>query len=269
MGFKMKNPAMAKLVKMAGNSRVAMKMAKDPAMKMAKDPAMKMKDLSGDGKVTQKDVLIGRGVIDPPTKKAHSHAKKADPAMKKAPIKKAPTKKTYREAYDGLSASAKAKYSGYSDFLKQAKEYNMKKYGTTEPTKAGFDITTGKKKSSGSSTSGGTKTKTVTNTVMPGSKNLERKTTTVKTKDDAGNKTKTKTTTDSAGKVVKEKTVNKDAETGTKTKTVTRNTSTRQDNKNKFQEAKAKYKEALAAWKQGGKEGPKPERPRRRDFMKA
>ena len=52
MGFKMKNPAMAKLVKMAGNSRVAMKMAKDPAMKMAKDPAMKMKDLSGDGKIT-------------------------------------------------------------------------------------------------------------------------------------------------------------------------------------------------------------------------
>ena len=66
MGFKMKNPAMAKLVKMAGNSRVAMKMAKDPAMKMAKDPAMKMKDLSGDGKITKKDVLIGRGVIESP-----------------------------------------------------------------------------------------------------------------------------------------------------------------------------------------------------------
>jgi hypothetical protein len=27
-------------------------------------PAKKMKDLSGDGKVTQKDVLIGRGVIE-------------------------------------------------------------------------------------------------------------------------------------------------------------------------------------------------------------
>lgn len=28
-----------------------------------------MKDLSGDGKVTQKDVLIGRGVIEAPTLK--------------------------------------------------------------------------------------------------------------------------------------------------------------------------------------------------------
>ena len=251
MGFKMKNPAMAKLVKMAGDPRAALKMAKDPAMKMAKDPAMnklskaqsKHIDTNKDGKITGEDF---------PLKKAKTHAKK-----------------TYREAYDGLSASAKAKYSGYSDFLKQAKEYNMKKYGTTEPTKAGYDINTGKKKSSGSSSSGGTKTKTTTNTVMPGNKNLERTTTTTKTKDDAGNKTKTKTRTDSAGKVVKEKTVTKDAETGTKTKTVTKNTSTRKDNLQKFRAAKAKYKDAVKAWREGGKQGPKPERPRRRDFMKA
>ena len=32
-------------------------------------PIAKLKDLSGDGKVTQKDVLIGRGVIDAPTKR--------------------------------------------------------------------------------------------------------------------------------------------------------------------------------------------------------
>jgi len=31
-------------------------------------PAKKLKDLSGDGQVTRKDVLIGRGVIDAPTK---------------------------------------------------------------------------------------------------------------------------------------------------------------------------------------------------------
>jgi hypothetical protein len=31
-------------------------------------PAKKLKDLSGDGKVTQKDVLIGRGVIESPVK---------------------------------------------------------------------------------------------------------------------------------------------------------------------------------------------------------
>jgi hypothetical protein len=34
-----------------------------------------MKDLSGDGKVTQKDVLIGRGVIDAPSKMYKSPAK--------------------------------------------------------------------------------------------------------------------------------------------------------------------------------------------------
>lgn len=32
-------------------------------------PSKKMEDLSGDGKVTQKDVLIGRGVIPAPNKK--------------------------------------------------------------------------------------------------------------------------------------------------------------------------------------------------------
>ena len=33
-----------------------------------KSPMKKLKDLSGDGKVTQKDVLIGKGVIDSPMK---------------------------------------------------------------------------------------------------------------------------------------------------------------------------------------------------------
>jgi hypothetical protein len=33
-----------------------------------KSPMKKLKDLSGDGKVTQKDVLIGRGVIESPMK---------------------------------------------------------------------------------------------------------------------------------------------------------------------------------------------------------
>lgn len=273
MGFKMKNPAMAKLVKMAGDPRVAMKMAKDPAMKMAKDPAMnklskaqsKHIDTNKDGKITGEDFPLKKAKTH--AKKAHSHAKKAaDPVMKKA---KTHAKKTYREAYDGLSATQKAKYSGYSDFLKQAKEYNMKKYGTTEPTKAGYDITTGKKKSSGGSTSGGSKsggstTKTTT-TNKPGG----RTTTTTKTNDDAGNKSKTKTTTDSEGKVVKEKTVTKDAETGTRTKTTTKNTSTRQDNLKAFRNAKAKYKDDVKAWREGGKQGPKPERPKRRDFMRA
>jgi hypothetical protein len=34
----------------------------------AKSPLKKLKDLSGDGKVTKKDVLIGRGVIESPLK---------------------------------------------------------------------------------------------------------------------------------------------------------------------------------------------------------
>ena len=42
MGFKMKNPSMAKMVKMAGNSRVAAKMKAEEAMKMKK--AMKLKE---------------------------------------------------------------------------------------------------------------------------------------------------------------------------------------------------------------------------------
>ena len=42
MGFKMKNPSMAKMVKMAGNNRVAAKMKAEEAMKMKK--AMKLKE---------------------------------------------------------------------------------------------------------------------------------------------------------------------------------------------------------------------------------
>jgi hypothetical protein len=36
--------------------------------KCGNSPMKKLKDLSGDGKVTQKDVLIGRGVIESPMK---------------------------------------------------------------------------------------------------------------------------------------------------------------------------------------------------------
>lgn len=36
--------------------------------KCNESPMKKLKDLSGDGKVTQKDVLIGKGVIDSPAK---------------------------------------------------------------------------------------------------------------------------------------------------------------------------------------------------------
>ena len=257
MGFKMKNPAMAKLVKKAGDSRVAMKMANDPAMKMAKDPAMnKLTDLSGDGKVTQKDVLIGKGVIKPPTKMAQ------DPAMKKAPLNKAPLNKTYREAYDGLSASAKAKYSGYSDFLKQAKEYNMKKYGTTEPTKAGFDTSTGKKKGSGSSSgsgSGSTNSRNTKSTSLSGAAERNRSKTVELDEDGKKTGNKSVTVTDDQNKVVRQKDVKVDPDTGDKTKTVTKSDSTRKTKRKS-------YREAVKAWRDGGKQGDKP---KRKDYMRA
>ena len=55
--------------------------------------------------------------------------------MKMAKMAGSPMKKTYKEAYEGLSEDQKKKYKGYDDFLNQAKEYNRRKYGTTEPTK--------------------------------------------------------------------------------------------------------------------------------------
>jgi hypothetical protein len=57
-------------------------------------PAKKLKDLSGDGKVTQKDVLIGRGVID------------------KSPLKKtaAWTRKEGKDPKGGLNAKGVASY---------------------------------------------------------------------------------------------------------------------------------------------------------------
>ena len=46
--------------------------------KVKKTPLKKLTDLSGDGKVTKKDVLIGRGVIKP-----NSPAKQKSPLMLK------------------------------------------------------------------------------------------------------------------------------------------------------------------------------------------
>ena len=62
-----------------------MKMKK-AAVKMAKkSPAKKMKDLSGDNKITKKDVLIGRGVLPAATKM--KKMKESAMKMKKAGMK--------------------------------------------------------------------------------------------------------------------------------------------------------------------------------------
>ena len=48
-----------------------------------------------------------------------------------------PVKKTYKQAYAGLSDAQKKKYKSEADFINQAKRYNEKNYGTAEPTKKG------------------------------------------------------------------------------------------------------------------------------------
>jgi hypothetical protein len=71
MAFKMKNPSLMRMVKMAGNNRTAMKMkAEEAAMKLKKDAAMKLKkesamknnhDADGDGIPDTIDRDAGRG----------------------------------------------------------------------------------------------------------------------------------------------------------------------------------------------------------------
>ena len=68
-----------------------------------KSPLKKLTDLSGDGKVTQKDVLIGRGIIKP-----NSPAKQKSPLMlKDACYKK--VKATYKVFPSAYASGAIAK----------------------------------------------------------------------------------------------------------------------------------------------------------------
>jgi len=251
--LKMGTMATKSTMKMAKDP--AMKMAKDPAMKMAKDPAMnfntKLKQASADGKLSGEfKEAVDNAPLDKaktPAKKAKSPAKMAkDPAMKKAALKKG----TYADAvkkdpklpeYIKLQKSLK---KGSSDWNKNQNKINMA-YG--DPTRHG----------AGASASGGT-TRTATTTSMPGT-SVERKKTTTKTVTPEGDKTKTRTKTDSEGKVVKQVTKTKDAETGDTTRDVTRSDSTRKTKRKS-------YREAVKAWRDGGKQGDKP---KRKDYMRA
>jgi len=122
-----------------------MKIIKDgPASKYPKSPA-KMKDLSGDGKVTKKDVLIGRGVLDKdgsPAKQVSKPKKKMrrvkgpkeaealetrkrtghNPMPKRSPAKKVKDKEAYRK-------ERKAKASAYMDSLKEKRAVMAEKSG--------------------------------------------------------------------------------------------------------------------------------------------
>ncbi len=64
-----------------------------------KSPLYKLTDLSGDGKVTQKDVLIGKGVIKPNS-----------PAKQKSPLKQTVKDSCYKK----VKASYKVFPSAYA-----------------------------------------------------------------------------------------------------------------------------------------------------------
>ena len=70
MNAMQKNQAMVSRSDDRPNDSLAVSRMFNPATPVKRySPIAKLKDLSGDGKVTQKDVLIGRGVIDAPTKR--------------------------------------------------------------------------------------------------------------------------------------------------------------------------------------------------------
>ena len=127
----MKNPSLMKMAKEAGS---AMKLKKEP-MKMKKAAPMKeMKDLSGDNKVTQKDVLIGRGVLDKEGKPTVNKMKK-DPAMKlkkdnAMKMKKDPAMKLKKEEPMKMKKNGAMK-------MKKEEPMKMKKNGAMKMKKNG------------------------------------------------------------------------------------------------------------------------------------
>ncbi len=102
------------------------------AAKYGNNPMKKnFPDLNKDGKVTRADVLMGRGVeLNSPAKKYKSDAQRK--AVHASKAERSPMRKTYKEAYKDAD---KSKYPTEASFIKEAKAYNMDKYGTTEPTR--------------------------------------------------------------------------------------------------------------------------------------
>jgi len=76
-----------------------------------KSPMKKLKDLSGDGQVTQKDVLIGRGVIQSPAKQM---IKRADGSVSK------------RGLWDNIRANKGSGKKPTKEMLKEAKKIKNK-----------------------------------------------------------------------------------------------------------------------------------------------
>jgi len=87
-----------------------------PLKRMATTAVKKLKDLSGDGKVTQKDVLIGRGVINPDGTKLKS-PNKIMGGMSSITKSKLPLK-TDKEVYN-MGSSEQAEYANSSSERKK------------------------------------------------------------------------------------------------------------------------------------------------------
>tara|TARA_R110000823_G_scaffold312030_1_gene438434 strand:+ start:1086 stop:1667 length:582 start_codon:yes stop_codon:yes gene_type:complete len=170
-----------------------------------------------------------------------------------------PMQKTYKEAYADRDQKI---YGGLNeaDYIAEAKRQNKskKETGKWDAPKEAMTSEAPKPK---------VKTKTSTTTVLPDTK-AERTRDVTKTKGEDGSKTKKVVVTDSSDKVVKTKTKTKDAD-GNRTKVVTKSDSTRKTNRKSFQAAKEKHRDAVQAWRKGGKEGEKPTRPNRSDYMNA
>ena len=80
--------------------------------KCSESPMKKLKDLSGDGKVTKKDVLIGRGVIESPMKQM---MKRADGSISE------------RGLWDNIRANKGSGKKPTKEMLKEAKKITNKK----------------------------------------------------------------------------------------------------------------------------------------------
>jgi len=77
-----------------------------------KSPMKKLNDLSGDGKVTQKDVLIGRGIIESPMKQM---------------MKRADGSTSERGLWDNIRANKGSGKKPTKEMLAQAKKITNKK----------------------------------------------------------------------------------------------------------------------------------------------
>ena len=100
------------------------------AIKAAPESPAKMKDLSGDGKVTKKDVLIGRGVLD----KDGSPAKNTEPTIVRRKDPNAKTKAPKR-AKAGKTVKGGNVYAGAKETTQQRKR--LKKEVDSATTSSG------------------------------------------------------------------------------------------------------------------------------------